>query len=203
MQKEVLKIVAVTFLVLGFSCKGKEDKNTPLKRHQEAILAYHDLQERELATEVMADSVFYGVHLKMTSTNFFEHCQGMLEKGIFDGNYNNEVIVALDKGFKKKVKLVFYPKFNKPFIESVQARFSYMNSSVFNRKEEGSAVLMEELKKVLLQWYGGNPFIAIPPKNAFDRPIYVKIDGNREITLKEDGSLKEVIAIYTDLKPLF
>ncbi|WP_421801345.1 hypothetical protein [Flagellimonas sp.] len=203
MQKEVLKIVAVTFLVLVFSCKGKEDKNTPLKRHQEAILAYHDLQERELATEVMADSVFYGVHLKMTSTNFFEHCQGMLEKGIFDGNYNNEVIVALDKGFKKKVKLVFYPKFNKPFIESVQARFSYMNSSVFNRKEEGSAVLMEELKKVLLQWYGGNPFIAIPPKNAFDRPIYVKIDGNREITLKEDGSLKEVIAIYTDLKPLF
>jgi hypothetical protein len=202
-QKEVLKIVAVTFLVLVFSCKGKEDKNTPLKRHQEAILAYHDLQERELATEVMADSVFYGVHLKMTSTNFFEHCQGMLEKGIFDGNYNNEVIVALDKGFKKKVKLVFYPKFNKPFIESVQARFSYMNSSVFNRKEEGSAVLMEELKKVLLQWYGGNPFIAIPPKNAFDRPIYVKIDGNREITLKEDGSLKEVIAIYTDLKPLF
>lgn len=198
-----MKIVAVTFLVLVFSCKGKEDKNTPLKRHQEAILAYHDLQERELATEVMADSVFYGVHLKMTSTNFFEHCQGMLEKGIFDGNYNNEVIVALDKGFKKKVKLVFYPKFNKPFIESVQARFSYMNSSVFNRKEEGSAVLMEELKKVLLQWYGGNPFIAIPPKNAFDRPIYVKIDGNREITLKEDGSLKEVIAIYTDLKPLF
>lgn len=203
MKKEVLKIVAVTFLVLGFSCKGKEDKNTPLKRHQEAILAYHDLQERELATEVISDSVFFGVHLKMTSANFFEHCQGMLEKGIFNGNYNNEVIVALDEGFKKKVKLVFYPKFNKPFIESVQARFSYMNSSVFNRGEEGSRVLLEELKKVMLQWYGGNPFIEIPPKNAFDRPIHVKIDGNREITLKEDGSLKEVIAIYTDLKPLF
>lgn len=203
MQKEVFKIVAVIFLVMVFSCMGKEDMDTPLKRHQEAVLAYHNLQERELGTEHLADSVFFGVHLKMTSANFYEHCQGMLEKGIFNGNYNNEVIVALDKGFKKKVRLVFYPKFNKPFIESVQARFSYMNSSVFNRKEEGSTALIKELKKVMLHWYGGNPFIEIPPKNAFDRPIHVKIDGNREITLKEDGSLKEVIAIYTDLKPLF
>ncbi|MHA7831666.1 MAG: hypothetical protein ACX93O_11250 [Flagellimonas sp.] len=201
MQRKILKIIVVVFLVLGYSCK--EGKETPLKRHQEAILAYHDLQKRELATEVMADSVFYGVHLKMTSANFFEHCQGMLEKGIFNGNYNNEVIVALDKGFKKKVRLVFYPKFNKPFIESVQARFSYMNSSVFNRNDEGSTALIKELKKVMLQWYGGNPFIEIPPKNGFDRPIHVKIDGNREITLKEDGSLKEVIAVYRDLKPLF
>lgn len=205
MKKYLFIITGVAFLAVCFSCKdkGNDDINTAIEHHKEAMSIYYDTQNKELEKDIKRDSIFFGVHFKMTSAKFFEHCHGMLKKGIFNGNYNNEVIVELDKGFKKKVRLVFYPKFDQPFIQSLRARFSYKNSSVFNRKDEGSTVLLAELKKVMIDWYGGNPFIEIPPKNAFERPTYVKIDGNREITLREDASLKEVIAIYTDLKPLF
>lgn len=196
-------MLIVSPVVMTTGCGGVETINEKaLKDYRTGLRSYLKILQKEIEREEEFDSLFFGVRFKMTANMFYDHCNEMHKQGIFDGNYNHEVIVDLTEGFKRPVNLIFYPRFNEPFIELVSARFTYTNASVFN-KAHGSGILIKELVREMMKWYGGRDFIRMPPKNHFDMPSYVKLDGNRKITLMQNESLTEVVAIYEDLKPLY
>ena len=190
----------IVIVVIG--CKQKTAKEMLLETHEEGIKIYEKLLQEETQKEEVYDSLFYGVRFKMTQNSFYIHCNEMHKKGVFTGNYNYQVVVKLTEGFHKPVNLTFYPRFNKPFVEYMVTEFVYDNASVFS-KEDFSDKLIKEIKKEMMKWYGGNKFIELPSKYAYSRPTYVKIDGNRKITLEEDDTRTSVAAIFEDLKPLY
>jgi|GEM_PF-4385338 len=195
-------ILLICCVTIAFGCQEKPKNSFAQNAHEESMRTFLVAMEKEKNRAEQFDSLFYGIHFKMTLPQFHGHCNAMYKKGLFDGNNNYEVIINLKKGFEKPVDLIFSPTFDEPFIKLLKVRFSYTNSSVFDQKT-GSDVLIEELLEEMMEWYGGSDFLEISPKYPYEKPYYIKLDGNRKITLKEGDSYREVIALYEDLKPLY
>lgn len=197
----VISIPIVCCLSFLVGCTPSE-KTKALMAYEQGLVSYADALEEELQREEMFDSLFHGIRFKMTQNTFFDYVQKKHLEGLFTANSSFEIVIDISEGFKRPVNFVFYPKFNKPFIELIPARFSYVNVNLFD-KNYGSGVLIQEVAREMMKWYRGRNFIEIPPRNLFERPSLIKIDGNRKIVLKENESQTEVIAIYYDLKPLY
>lgn len=192
------------FTVLLFllnACTNSGGHEKLLKEKKDFQQAYQELLKKESAKKDQVDSIFYGVSLKMSASDFYDHCNKMYKKGIFDGGYDMQVVVMLDKLFKRPVKLMFYPSFDKPFISKLKSHFSYKYANIFD-KADRSGVLMKELIPLLMSWYGGNEFIEMPSDNPLKGPGYIKIDANRKLSVTESDNGTDVEAIYEDLKPL-
>ncbi len=195
-------VFIICLFVVGSRCSEKTEQEKTLHAYEKGFNEYLQVLEEESQREETFDSLIFGVHFKMTQNMFYAYCHDMHLKGIFNGTSNYQVVVRLTEGFKRPVDLIFFPRFDKPFIEFLQARFGYASASAFN-KDHGSGVLIEEVIREMMKWYGGRDFVKIPPQYSFGKPYYIKIDGNRKITLRENDSLTEVVAIYEDLKPLY
>lgn len=163
---------------------------------------YEEIQQEELAKEVRYDSLFYGIHFNMTTPAFLEHCWKMNQKKIFFQNgVKSEVVVKFDDEFKYPVTFVFFPNLEKDLIQELHGKFSYYGRSSF-RKDRGAGVLIKDVVTQMEEWYGGRKFIKMPSPKKWEPDIYVKIDGNRKITLKEDQVTGEVDVLYEDLKKI-
>ncbi|MBQ4913793.1 hypothetical protein J8L85_05050 [Maribacter sp. MMG018] len=196
-RKQIILVLAIYGLVSLSGCKDRNEN-----RYADAMLDSQRIMEEELRKEEQVDSIFYGIHFKMTQGQFHEHCNEMHKKGIFNGNSNYEIFIKINEGYKKPVNLVFSPVFKEPFVKKLKVRFSYADVSVFD-KTYASDILITEVVREMKKWYAGNDFVKIPAKYPYERPSYIKIDGNRKITLTESDSYREVIGVYEDLKPLY
>ena len=199
---KIVQILIICSLLLALGCKENANKSLAINSFEEGMQVYQNTLKKETQKEQQFDSLFYGIHFKMTVGSFHEHCNTMHKKKIFDGNNNYEIVIGLVEGFKGPVDLIFSPTFDEPFVKILKARFLYKHVSVFDL-ESASDKLMPEVIQKMMQWYGGNDFIKIPPKYIYEKPFYIKVDGNRKITLKESDSYREVLATYEDLKPLY
>jgi len=163
---------------------------------------YTRLVKQELAKGIRHDSVFLGIRLGDTQTAFRDKCFEL----------NKERIVTEGQGFwvqylrpdsipiSPKVKLLFFPTFDeKEVLSGLDLKFSFEGWAPWN-KDLQSDRLMEEVKKVLMKWYGGNDFVMAHAKG---NDIPVKLDGNRRIMIYNSPPEHVIVRIQDILHPMF
>ncbi len=158
---------------------------------------YNRLVKKELAKNVRVDSLFMGIYLGMTSKAFYSHCWDLNKKGLFtNGSTNTSVLYKVSEGLKYPASMNFYPDFYEDKVFSMWASFEYNGWAPWNKTLYADSLLPDVLH-LYKKWYpGGNDFITITNKER--GTIYVKVDGNRRITIgKFDDKLVKVD--YTDL----
>jgi len=158
---------------------------------------YNRLVKKELAKGTRSDSLFMGIYLGMTSKAFYGHCWDLNKKGVFtNGSNNTSVLYKIDKDLKYPASMNFYPDFYEDKIFSMWASFEYDAWAPWNKAQQSDSLLPDVLQ-VYKRWYpGGNDFITIA--NEKRGTIFVKVDGNRRITIgKFDDRMVKVD--YSDL----
>jgi hypothetical protein len=158
---------------------------------------YTELVKTELAKGRRVDSLFLGISFGMTSKTFFGYCWELNKKGIItDGANNTMVLYKIDSALKYPASMNFYPDFYENKIFNMRVTFQYNAWAPWN-KILFSDSLLNDVLRLYKNWYpGGNEFIKITDKEK--GAIYVKVDGNRRITV---GKFDDMIvkADYTDL----
>ena len=162
------------------------------------IEEYNHLKSKELSSGKRVDSLFFGIYFGMTSKQFFSHCWEMNKKGIFtDGLNNTAVLYKLNNGeLKHSASMNFYPVFKDNRITEMKANFQYDGWAPWN-KQMFSDSLINDVLSLFNKWYAeGNKFIRIDDEKK--GTIYVKVDGNRRITIGRYDDM-QVKVNYTDL----
>ena len=159
---------------------------------------YESLMQKEIASGKQADSIFFGIHFRMTSKQFFAHCWQLNKQGIFtDGINNMAVLYKLNNNeLNYDASLNFYPEFRDNKIYKMWATFQYNGWAPWNKHMYADSLLPDVLKLYKTWYKEGNPFMSIHDETK--GIIYVKVDGNRRITIgRYDDMLVKVD--YTDL----
>ncbi len=164
---------------------------------KKGIDKYNFLVKKELASQKKVDSIFFGIHLGMSRKTFFTRCWEMNKKGIFsDGTGNNFVLYKLDNQLKYPASMNFYPDFNDSTIWRMRVNIQYNGWAPWNKYLNADS-LLPDVFSMYKKWYSeGNPFININDKKR--GTLYVKVDGNRRITI---GKYDDVIVKveFTDM----
>jgi hypothetical protein len=160
---------------------------------------YNKLVKEEMGHK-RVDSIFFGIHFGMTKRVFFTHCWEMNKKGIFtdgnDGLGNMYVLYKLGKELKYPAALNFYPDFNDSSICKMRVTIQYDGWAPWNKHLYADSLLPDVLT-LYKKWYSdGNSFIQINDKKK--GTIYVKVDGNRRITIGKYNDML-VKVDYTDM----
>lgn len=186
-MKDIVKLIFVVFLILIFvGCSRNKDKNS-----------YTELVKSELASGKRYDSIFFGIYLGMTGKEFFRHCWEMNKKGLFtDGRGNTAVLYRLNHNeLKYPASMNFYPEMDQGKINKMSVLFQYDAWAPWN-KDLFSDSLLPDVLNLYNKWYvNGNPFINFGKK---ENSIYVKVDGNRRITIRKQNDM-DVKVEYIDL----
>lgn len=151
--------------------------------------------KKELASGERYDSLFQGLYLGMASRDFYIHCWKLNKEGLIrQGPENMTVAYKVENELKHPATMEYYPVFKDDRIAEMPVRFVYNGWAPWN-KELSSDMLLKDV----LDWYRkiyGKGFIkVVDPKHG---PAWVKIDGNRRITLLKEDDL-HVWAIFTDM----
>jgi len=158
---------------------------------------YSELVKQDRAKGERKDSIFLGIYLGMSSKNFYGHCWELNKTGLIsDGNNNTMVLYKSDLGFKHAASMNFYPDFYNDKIAKMRVQYQYDGWAPWNKHLFADS-LLPEVVNLYKKWYpDGNEFISIT--DSIKGTIYVKVDGNRRITI---GKYNEMLvkADFTDL----
>jgi hypothetical protein len=157
---------------------------------------YSKIAKEELAKGKHYDSLFLGIKFGMTSKEFYGYCWELNKKGIIsDGANNTMVLYKMDTALRYPALMNFYPDFYADKVFHMRVTFQYTAWAPWN-KPLFSDSLLPDVVRLLTKWYGGNAFLPLTDKAK--GTIYVKVDGNRRITV---GRYDDMIvkADYTDL----
>ena len=159
---------------------------------------YERKMEKELASGIRHDSLFMGMHLGMSDKDFYTLCWELNREGVIRQSHNN-ASVEYRPGEKLDYPstMTFYPKFAEGKIVEMPVQFSYDGWAPWN-KQYSSARLVEDIRA----WYDkdyGKGFIAV--EHPVKGKAFVKIDGNRRITIYQEDDLY-AWAIFTDMSAL-
>ena len=156
---------------------------------------YERMLKKELASGVRYDSLFLGLYFGMPEKDFYGHCWKLNQKGLIrQGETNTTAELQLKDELKYEATMDFYPKFNQGKIAEMPVSFRYKGWAPWNKK-----LSSDNLMKAVLKWYGkiyGEGFIEV--KHPVHGTAYVKVNGNRRITILKEDDL-HVWAIFTDL----
>ena len=159
---------------------------------------YENRLKKELASGIRHDSLFMGMHLGMTDKDFYTLCWELNRDGVIRQSHSN-TSVEYHPGEKLDYPstMTFYPKFEEGKIVEMPVQFSYDGWAPWNKKYSSSQ-LVEDIR----EWYEeeyGKGFIAVthPVKGK----AFVKIDGNRRITIYQEDDLY-AWAVFTDMSVL-
>lgn len=170
MKKIMIRTGWALIILAGLYSCGGESKN------------YKELVEKERKSGKRADSLFLGFYFGMTSKEFYTYCWELNKKGVFrDGNNNTMVLYKIDTGLNHPAEMNFYPDFYENKIARMRVEYAYDGWAPWNKKLYADSLLPQVLK-LYERWYpDGNKFIRLtnPEKGI----IYVKVDGNRRITI--------------------
>jgi len=102
----------------------------------------------------------------------------------------------INNELKQSASMNFYPDFYKKKIYKMRVNFQYDSWAPWNKQLYADSLLQDVLK-LYKNWYNrGNPFIKINDKEK--GLLYVKVDGNRRITIGRYNDML-VKVDYTDL----
>ena len=165
---------------------------------------YSKLLKKELKSGKSFNDLVLGLKIGQTKDDFFEICAELNKKKLITSGARNlypEYILypkdSVENG--KKIRMSFMGIFdNDRIMKGMDIRFNYY-SWIAWREEYNSDNLIDEIKDTLQLWYPGNNFIEIDLKlDSKNNLAYVKIDGNRQITMyKIDG--RDVAVIIEDV----
>ena len=161
---------------------------------------YDKLVERELASNVKQDSLFFGISFEMNRKDFYAHCWELNKSGFFtNGVGNMSIQKKLDSALKFPATMNFYPRFENDKIFQMPVDFQYLDWALWN-PDMSNDVLLADVKDMLEEWYGGQPFIKVVNKDG-TKSVWVKVDGNRRIRIFKE-SVSTIRAEFTDLLDL-
>ncbi len=149
----------------------------------------------ELESGVRNDSLFMGIYFGMEKKEFYKHCWELNKKGLIkQGPKNTTVERAMKDELRFPATMYFYPKFFDEKIYEMPVSFVYNGWAPWNKKLSAGKLQLDVLKWIEKNY--GNGFIKVKhPKHGM---AYVKIDGNRRITLFK-GQNMYVWVIFTDM----
>jgi hypothetical protein len=175
----ILMIVISGFIISG--CSPRSNYERRLKH--------------ELASGVRYDSLFLGLYFGMPEKEFYVHCWKLNQKGMIkQGESNTTAEYKLKNELKFPALMDFYPKFMEGKIFEMPVSFKYEGWAPWNK-----TLSSDNLQKELLKWYEnvyGRGFMEV--KHPVHGTAYVKIDGNRRITIFKQDDL-HVWAVLTDM----
>lgn len=149
----------------------------------------------ELKSGVRYDSLFLGLYFGMPEKEFYVHCWKLNQKGLIkQGESNTTAEYKLKNELKSPALMNFYPNFLDGRIFEMPVSFKYEGWAPWN-KTLSAPNLQSELVKWYEKIYGGG-FIEV--KHPLHGSAYVKIDGNRRITIFIQDDL-HVWAVFTDM----
>ncbi|MFP2995745.1 hypothetical protein ABN763_07525 [Spongiivirga sp. MCCC 1A20706] len=165
---------------------------------------YSKLVKREIATERVNDSLFFGLKIGDSKQEFFDKCWKLnSQKLVKHGPSNNFVQYNLPSRKKdsanKKLTMLFYGIFNEEkTMTGLDLKFYYDSWALWNESAH-SDKLLPVVKDSLLKWFPGNNFIKIPLKKGQEE-VFVKVDGYRRILIESPVNNREVDARIDDLR---
>jgi len=156
--------------------------------------------ERKLARELQGgeryDSLFMGIYLGMNEKDFYTHCWELNREGLIrQGSLNMSVEYKTGDELKHPATMNFYPVFEDGKIVEMPVRFTYTGWAPWNKE-----LSPEKLAENVRDWYEkvyGEGFITV--KHPQHGTAFVKIDGNRRITIFHEPDLY-AWAVFTDMK---
>ena len=156
---------------------------------------YERRLKKEMKSGVRHDSLFLGLYLGMPEKEFYLHCWKLNQKGLaIQGENNATVLHELKNELKYPAAMDFYPKFNNGNIYELPVRFFYRGWAPWN-KDLSADKLEIDVMHYFEKLYGTGFIEVRHPKRG---TAYLKIDGNRRITIfKQDDS--HVWALFTDM----
>lgn len=157
---------------------------------------YHRMVETELAKGVRHDSLFLGLQLGMASKDFYAHCWELNKKGLIRQGPQNMTVEYKINDLKHPATMNFYPSFHEDKIYEMPVTFAYEGWAPWNKDLFADRLQLDVLK-LYERWYGKG-FIKI--EHSQRGAAYVKVDGNRRISIYKDINDKDVNVLYTDLK---
>lgn len=175
-------------LILNLAC------DSPEKR-------YKRLEKRELAKNERHDSLFFGIHLGMSNQAFRDYCYQMNLEGKFkQGGQRNMIWVEskLPNELDYPAAINFFPELTNDTITGMNASIYYDNATFRDGVFETDSLLLDVLE-LTDQWYGTG-YTRIKSPFFYKDDVYVKINGNRRITIYPDISGQMINLWYVDLK---
>jgi hypothetical protein len=174
----------IYFLVMSLVIGGC----TPRSKYERRL-------KHELASGERYDSIFLGIYFGMTDKDFYMHCWSLNKKGLIKQNSNNTAAeYKLKDELKAPATMEFYPEFVKGKIVEMPVRFVYNGWAPWNKE-----LSSDNLQKNVLKWFKkdyGDRFITV--KHPEHGIAYVKLDGNRRITIFKQDDL-HVWSVFTDM----
>ena len=156
---------------------------------------YERMVEREINRGVRYDSLFLGIHLGMTSEDFYSHCWQLNRDSLIKQGPTNLSVQYELPDYPSTAYLNFYPQFTSDGkIYKMPMLFNYAAWAPWNPEYQSDSLLVEVLD-MFEQWYGGEFLKLEHPEHGV---AYAKVDGNRQVLVhrKDDQFVKAVI---TDL----
>lgn len=149
----------------------------------------------ELASGLRNDSIFMGIYLGMPEKEFYIKCWNLNKKGLIkQSETNTKVEYLIKKELRYPAKMDFYPLFREGKISEMPVKFVYEGWAPWNNK-----LSADKLEADILNWYEntyGKGFMKVEhPQRGI---AYVKIDGNRRITIFKQNDTY-VWAVFTDM----
>ncbi|MCX6256225.1 MAG: hypothetical protein NTV31_17385 [Bacteroidia bacterium] len=156
---------------------------------------YERRLKHELESGIRYDSLFLGLYFGMPEKVFYTHCWNLNHKGLIkQGESNTTAEYELKDELKYTALMDFYPKFMQGKIFEMPVSFKYKGWAPWNK-----TLSSDNLEKEVLKWYEkvyGDGFIKV--KHPLHGIAYVKVDGNRRITIFKEDDL-HVWAVFTDM----
>jgi len=156
---------------------------------------YEKMLKSELASGVRYDTLFMGIYFGMPEKEFYTRCWNLNKKGIIrQGMRNTTVEYQLKNELKYPGTMDFYPEFIEGKISEMPVEFLYNGWAPWNK-----SLSADSLQSDVLKWYEkqyGKGFIEV--KHSKRGIAYVKIDGNRRISIFKEDEM-HVWAIFTDM----
>lgn len=142
---------------------------------------YYAMENRELARSERYDSLFFGLYLGMSSKDFYTHCWDLNKKGLIRQGASNTTAYYELPDFKHPAGMDFYPRFHEDKIIEMPVIFSYKAWSPWNKQLQADS-LKSEVLDLMIRWYGDG-FLEIKNPKDDRKTAYVKIDGNRRVSV--------------------
>jgi len=158
---------------------------------------YESMVKAGLESGVRHDTLFLGLYLGMSSEEFYKKCWELNKQGLVrQGEGNATVLYVLKDELKSPVDVNFYPTFYEDSIYEMPVNFKYKAWTPWDKRFSGDS-LQTELVGLYKSWYGPGFMEINHPERG---KAYVKVDGNRRISIYKDRSADGTVwALYTDL----
>ena len=133
----------------------------------------------------------------MTKKEFYAHCWDLHKKGLVREGLGGASVHFELRRNNKTYDVNFYPNFYKDKIVSLPVEYRYAAFAPWNPKYNLDTLLMEVLQLYKEEY--GDDFLEIYVERDGRGKTFVRVDGNRRISIYKDIVKNKVIVYFFDL----